>query len=165
MLGKPALVNVPRDRCPSFNLSHSGDLALLAVASGRDVGVDVEQVQPIADADAIAEHYFCARERDTLRQIDGEARMALFYTYWTRKEAILKATGDGLSLPLDQVDVSTVSGERAEVVSVLDGSGAIRDLAIVDLDPAIGYASAVAVEGVNWRYACWCWQSAPELCR
>jgi 4'-phosphopantetheinyl transferase len=161
--GKPSLDEIPNGMPLSFNVAHSAELALIAVARGRDVGVDVERVRAVEDADAIAERYFCAPERDALRQSRGESKTALFFTYWTRKEAILKATGEGLSLPLDRVDVSTILGERPQTVSVLDGSGAPRQLGLIDLRPAIGYSGALAAERADWRFAYWRWPDGREI--
>ncbi len=141
----------------TFNLSHSADLALIAVTRGRAVGVDVEHLRPVTDADAIAEGYFCPAERSILRQRSGPAKQALFLTYWTRKEALLKATGDGLGLPLDAVDVSAVRGDEAAAVRVVDGAGVLRRLSLLDLCPPGDYLGAVAVEGSGWRLACWHW--------
>jgi len=161
--GKPSLIETHEDVPLSFNVSHSDELALIAVARGRDVGVDVEGVRAIANADGIAERYFCAPEREALRSSQDESKTTLFLTYWTRKEALLKATGDGLSVPLDRVDVSGVLGEQPQLVFVLDGSGAPRQLALVDLKPAGGYIGALAVEGSGWQLSCWRWPDSGDL--
>ena len=155
--GKPSVLERLAGMSLSFNVSHSAELALIAVARGRELGVDVEHVRAIEDADAIAERYFCAPERDELRSSQGHAKTERFFTYWTRKEALLKATGDGLSLPLDRVDVSIVQRGQSWTIPVLDGSRATRHLTLVDLKPAVGYAGALAVEGAGWRHVCWRW--------
>jgi 4'-phosphopantetheinyl transferase len=161
--GKPSLVDRLRGEPLAFNISHSDELALIAVARGREVGVDVERLRPIEDVDAIAGHYFCAQERDVLQSRQGESKTAFFLAYWTRKEAVLKATGDGLSVPLDQVDVSTVPGDRPHVIAVADGAGALRQLALVDLKPASGYVGALAVEGTGWQLNCWSWPDQGDV--
>jgi 4'-phosphopantetheinyl transferase len=141
----------------AFNLSHSADLALIAVTRGRAVGIDLEHLLPFAEADAIAEGYFCPAERVALRQCVGPAKQALFLTYWTRKEALLKATGDGLRLPLDAVDVSAVRGDGPAAVQVADGAGVLRHLTLLDLRPPGDYLGTVAVEGGDWQLARWHW--------
>lgn len=162
-LGKPSLIETHTGAPLSFNVSHSDELALIAVTRGRAVGVDVEGMREIDEADGIAEHYFCAPERDELRSSQGRSTTALFLTYWTRKEAVLKATGDGLSMPLDRVDVSGVPGEQPQTVVVLDGSGAPRQLALVDLKPTERYVGALAVEGIGWQYSCWRWPHSGDI--
>src|SRR5262245_8409839 len=93
---KPGLIEPAGSNWLSFNLSHSAGVALIAVAHQREVGVDVERMRHIDQADGIAEHHFCVSERDTLRITPEERKSDLFFAYWTRKEALLKATGEGI---------------------------------------------------------------------
>ena len=130
--GKPALIQTFTDI--RFNLSHSADLALIAVTRGREVGVDVERVQRGIHFDQIVEHYFEPAEAWELRTSPPHERVSKFFDLWTRKEACLKADGSGL-----------VGNPR------LDRFG-VRNLC-----PAIGYSSAVASEGTDWQLACWNW--------
>src|SRR5262245_39260742 len=100
--GKPNLAaGFARARL-QFNVSHSGELALVALTVGRAVGVDVEWIRHDLDVEAIAERYFSARENAALATLAADARRDAFYACWTRKEAYIKAVGDGLALPLDQ---------------------------------------------------------------
>jgi 4'-phosphopantetheinyl transferase len=131
-MGKPALVQTFTDL--RFNLSHSGDLALIAVARGREVGVDVERLQRDIEFDPIVEHYFEPAEVWDLRTAPPQERVERFFDLWTRKEACVKAEGGGLGLP-----------------PCTDRFG-VRNLC-----PALGYAGAVASEGDEWRLACWHW--------
>jgi 4'-phosphopantetheinyl transferase len=131
-MGKPSLKQTFTDL--RFNLSHSGDLALIAVTRGRDVGVDVERVQRDIEFDPIIEHYFDPTEAWDLRTAPPQERVGRFFDLWTRKEACLKAEGSGL-------------GARTRP----DRFG-VRNLC-----PALGYAGAVASEGDEWRLACWNW--------
>ncbi len=130
--GKPSLVQLFTDL--RFNLSHSADLALIAVARGREVGVDVERVQKEILFEQIAEHYFEPTEAWDLRIAPPDERALRFFDLWTRKEACLKAEGTGLG-----------SRPRPEVFGVRN------------LCPASGYAGAVASEGDDWQLACWEW--------
>jgi 4'-phosphopantetheinyl transferase len=131
-MGKPALVQTFTDL--RFNLSHSGDLALIAVTRGREVGVDVELVQRDIEIDPIVEHYFEPAEVWDLRTAPPQERVSRFFDLWTRKEACVKAEGTGL------------------------GSAARTDrFGVRNLCPADGYAGAVASEGDEWRLACWHW--------
>jgi 4'-phosphopantetheinyl transferase len=112
--GKPAL---PAG-APRFNLSHSGDQALLAVSWECEVGVDLEAVRALEDIDGLAATCFSATERRVLAQLPEALRLEAFYDGWTRKEAFLKLLGDGLSRPLDSFDVTLTPGEPARLLRV-----------------------------------------------
>ena len=112
--GKPKLHQNESSFPLHFSLSHCRSIALLAVAAGRPVGVDVEEVRPI-EAE-VADSHFSASERVQLNQLQGDAWLLGFYRCWTRKEAILKAEGVGLSRPLDSFDVSLLPDETAELL-------------------------------------------------
>ena len=149
--GKPALRG-PASLC--FNASHSGELAVVGVARGRELGIDIEWVRPVEDALGIAEQFFCEAEHASLRAAQGVDRLATFFRYWTRKEAILKATGEGLGLPLNCVDVGWPSSPSAVVhpVQVQDASAVTRHFGVLDLSVSDGFNSAIAVEGSpGWR--------------
>ena len=104
--GKPSLVNQDGARTIEFNLSHSGGLALFAFAVGRRIGIDVETLRRDLTTSEIAERFFSTVERAALRQLPEGQRHHAFFLCWTRKEAFIKALGEGLSHPLDQFDVS-----------------------------------------------------------
>jgi 4'-phosphopantetheinyl transferase len=89
-----------------FNVSHSGGLALMGFIRGREIGVDVEKMRPMPDAMQLAERFFSVSEREDLRAVPGDEVSKAFFRCWTRKEAYIKAKGEGLSLPLHQFDVS-----------------------------------------------------------
>lgn len=105
--GKPQLAVDQNPRALEFNLSHSGRIALIAVGSEQRIGVDVEKIRLDVDTGALAERFFSVRERAGLRALPDDLRVAGFFACWTRKEAFLKATGDGLSFPLTDFSVST----------------------------------------------------------
>src|SRR5207237_1874899 len=94
--GKPALPPRLDGTRLEFNLSHSGDMAVLAISRGPAVGVDVEQVIRVSELDSIASRFFSASEKAALNAVPAHARDSAFYSCWTRKEAFLKALGDGL---------------------------------------------------------------------
>jgi len=155
--GKPFVAKTPSDLPLCFNVSHSEDLALIAFTYRREVGIDVEWVKSISEMDQIAERYFCPSERELLRRSRADTRPILFHQYWTRKEAIVKATGDGLSVRLDRIDVSTVAEDRLEPITLQDGLGLTRHLSVIDLQPKAGYVGALAVEGGGCSVARWRW--------
>jgi 4'-phosphopantetheinyl transferase len=140
--GKPFL-EMPRSALVlSFNLSHSDAMALIAVAWHRKVGVDVERVRPDIQYDSIAKNVFSTREYADLCGLPQEQRCAAFFAGWTRKEAYIKARGEGLSRPLDSFSVSLLPDEPALLESEDDAGWHIYPLT-----PADGYAAAVAVAG------------------
>jgi 4'-phosphopantetheinyl transferase len=98
--GKPALAPGQADRPIHFSLAHSGRLALVALAGAGAVGVDVEEVRPLADVLALARRMFAAEEHELLAALPEAERVPTFLQYWTRKEAALKMLGEGLRVPL-----------------------------------------------------------------
>jgi phosphopantetheine--protein transferase-like protein len=111
----------------TFNLSHAGGVALLAFSRSRELGVDVERVRRDLDVDSIARRYFSLHEQRDLATFNSEERYETFFRCWTRKEAYIKAKGEGLSLPLDQFDVSLAKGDTNALISTRhDGSEAAR---------------------------------------
>ena len=103
--GKPNL-DLPSGSWLKFNLSHAGKLALLAVTAGRELGVDLELIRPGMAQELIPEQFFSPSEVESLRGLPEEHQDAAFFACWTRKEAYVKAKGKGLSIPLDEFDVS-----------------------------------------------------------
>ncbi|MGH7830115.1 MAG: 4'-phosphopantetheinyl transferase family protein [Candidatus Binatia bacterium] len=152
--GKPALVS---ESGLSFNLSHSGGLALYAVACGREVGIDVEFLHPDFPHEQIAERFFSRREISALLTLPPQSRPQGFFNCWTRKEAYIKAKGDGLSFRLDQFDVSLAPGEPAALVNVNGDRRELSRWSLQELNPASDCAAALAVEGRDYRLLCWQW--------
>ncbi|HEX8139722.1 MAG TPA: 4'-phosphopantetheinyl transferase superfamily protein [Pyrinomonadaceae bacterium] len=158
--GKPALdLEEVEGGCETlhFNLSHSEDLALLAVSRGRALGVDIESIRPDFAHQQIAERFFSEREAATLDALPRSLQPEAFFNCWTRKEAYIKARGEGLSLALDGFDVSLVPGERAALLSVRDDPEEALRWSLRELPIGPGYAGALAVEGHDWRLKCWRW--------
>lgn len=135
--GKPALLN-PASML-RFNVSHSDDLMLLAVTYGREIGIDLEHMQPNLPFETLADHYFDPEEAWELRQLPVEKRAWKFYDVWTCTEARLKAGGTGF----------------AEGGRVLDPDR----WSMLKLAPAAGFAAALAVEGVDFQLECCSWPS------
>ncbi|MEU8800231.1 4'-phosphopantetheinyl transferase superfamily protein [Spirillospora sp. NPDC048819] len=134
--GKPRLPGAGVD----FSLSHSGDRVVLVLAEGAEVGVDVER-ESDRDIDRLAEMVLTAPEREALAAMPDRRRG--FHSYWSRKEALLKATGHGLAAPMTAIRV-TAPDEPAEVLA-WDGEAAVSPVRLADLDPGPGYAAAAAV--------------------
>lgn len=128
----------------SFNVSHAGDVALVAVGAGR-VGVDVEEMQPEVPMRALARRFFTAAENEALSAMSGDDLVRGFYGCWTCKEAFVKAVGEGLSFELDRVEVA-VRPLLARVVSIDGDEGAAAGWTLRDVQVGPGYAAAVAVD-------------------
>jgi phosphopantetheinyl transferase len=127
-----------------FNTSHTGDLAVIAIARGRRVGVDVERIRDIADVADLAAAHFTRRERDLLGSTDARTRSALFLAIWTAKEAAVKATGIGLSLPLLSFDTGLPGGGTwGPVPCDVDGT----PITLQRLDTATGHVGTIALQG------------------
>jgi 4'-phosphopantetheinyl transferase len=130
-----------------FNVSHSGDLAVFAFAAELDVGVDVEQARSIPDMHQIASRFFSIEECADLQSVDIARRSQAFFNCWTRKEAYIKAMGDGLSIPLDSFRVSLHPDHEARLISVQNDPNATEVWSMQDFSPAVGFIGAVAFKG------------------
>jgi len=155
--GKPYLAEGIGDDACQFNLTHSHELAAYAFTRGREIGIDLEYVRPLADAEEIASRFFSARENAEFHSLPEDLKLEAFYNCWTRKEAYLKATGEGLGRDLDTFDVSLFPGAPAALLKVEgDQAEATRwSLRTLALDSE--YVAALAVEGSGWRVAYWEW--------
>lgn len=142
--GKPILIGNHANEL-QFNLTHSNDLALLALSPTSEVGVDVELIRPIS-AD-VAKRFFSEYEQQRLQQSNIAEWCESFFTCWTRKEAFLKGVGFGLTIPLNSFDVSVGTNEPARLVSVRDGHADKSAWIMEHLAPAVGYLGALAVSG------------------
>jgi 4'-phosphopantetheinyl transferase len=129
-----------------FNLSHSKGLALYAFSRHHEIGVDFEHIRDIPEMEQIARRFFSAGENAVFHALPKSKKKEVFFSFWTRKEAVLKATGDGLSRPLDRFDVSLAPGEPARLLRIDGGSKTIPQWLVQDLKPAPGFAAAFAVE-------------------
>lgn len=138
----------------AFNISHTDKLALYAFAYDTEIGVDVETVKPDFPVADISGYYFSMAERAALSQVPLAQRPAAFFNGWTRKEAYIKAVGDGLSLPLDSFDVTLTPGEPARLLATRAQPTAASEWSLFDLQPGPGYAGALAVYGSGWRVVC-----------
>lgn len=154
--GKPGFDATMNTGDLRFNLSHSGEVALVAVAEDRELGVDVESFRTIEE-DALAERFFSRRENTALRALPSGDRRAAFYACWTRKEAYVKARGDGLAIALDQFSVTVAPHEAARLLDVEGHSAEAGHWTLADLDVGDGYAAALCIEGRAGAITCWQW--------
>lgn len=142
--GKPALAPRFADTGWRFNVSHCDDVAVYAFSTGREIGIDVEAIRAVREADDIAARFFSRRENEAYLALAPGDKPLGFFNCWTRKEAFVKALGDGLSLPLDKFDVSLAPGEPAKLLraerALGDGSGWRLD----SFSPLPGFIAALA---------------------
>jgi 4'-phosphopantetheinyl transferase len=121
------------------------------------VGIDLERIRFDLAVAEIAERFFSRREVAMLRVFPTDVQRQAFFRCWTRKEAYIKARGEGLSLPLDQFDVSLAPGEPFAVRGTQKDPSEASRWSLQELIPAPGYVAALAVEGRCWRLNCWQW--------
>ncbi len=125
-----------------FNLSHSGDLILLGISGGAPVGVDVEQWSPDVEFSDLAVNYFSTLERERLIALDRGLWPEAFFNCWSRKEAYLKATGEGVTNGLDHFDVAFVPGEPARLIADRRDPRATARWSLEALPMPAGYSAA-----------------------
>ena len=160
--GKPALslaelpVGTP---AMEFSVSHSGRFGLIAVSLKTPIGVDIEAWNPAVKHQRLAERFFAPTEVIELSKLPLESQLAGFYRCWTSKEAYLKATGRGLSLPLDSFCVSADPVRPAALVAVDDHPAASHDWTAQSLTVSHGYSATVMIAQSPCEFACWEWAS------
>lgn len=139
----------------AFNLTHSGGRALLGVTRAGELGVDLEQVRKMQDLEGIARRFFAPGEVAVLTAVDASWRERAFFHCWTRKEAFIKALGEGLSRPLDQFEVTLRPGDPAQLLWVQDEPTEHERWQFTHLDPWPGYVGCVALAARGWTTRCW----------
>lgn len=155
--GKPELAAGPGSACVHFNFSNSENLGLLAVTRVGSVGVDVEQLRPVRDAQALVARFFSPRENREFSALPEAEQPAAFFNLWTRKEALLKATGEGIAHSLNQVEVTFRRGEPARLLALPRGESPDR-WCLKHLDPAPAFVGALVVRGTPASVSCLAFQ-------
>lgn len=157
--GKPLLAREADRRRLSFNASHAESLALIALSDGRAVGVDVECIREDRMNLAVARRFFSADEVEKLLSLPESRRAKAFFNGWTRKEAFLKACGEGLSMPLEAIEVSLHPDEDARLLAIAGDPAATSHWSLIPLTPVPGYIGALVVEGGRPdNLLCYRWQ-------
>lgn len=152
--GKPELAE-PGDPPLRFNLSHSEELALVAVTADADLGVDIEVVRPLDAPEALARTVFSPAELGELLDLPAADRLAGFFNGWTRKEAWLKARGEGLIGDLEGFDVTLAPGREPRLLRVAGDPDEAARWRLVAFAPAPGAVAAVALRAASCRLAFW----------
>ncbi len=156
--GKPSLDGSAAESGLRFNFSNAGGMALAAFARGRDLGVDLEELVRVADFAGIAQRFFSPAENAALLALPPESRDAAFFTCWTRKEAYIKAVGEGLSIPLDSFDVTLAPGDPPRLLATRGEPGGVTRWSLHALHPGPGFVGALAVEGSAPEVRCFAWE-------
>lgn len=152
--GKPEL---PDAAGVHFNVSHSEAVALIAVGSVGPLGVDVEWHRPLEDLDELARRNFSARENARLAELAEERRAEAFFTCWTRKEAFVKALGEGLSHPLDSFDVTLAPGEPARFLEIRSAAPGDPEWRLHELVCPPRFSAALVTPAPDPVVRCWRW--------
>lgn len=158
--GKPRLSSTESSISLEFNPSHSSGLLVVAITQGTQVGVDIELIRPLPDLNLIASHSFSEYEQNLLSQLTGEEKHLGFFRGWTRKEAYLKALGNGLSVPLDSFDISLSASNPIGMLSNRFDPDEVSRWSFYTFVPCQGFIGALVIEGqevapsfIQWEMA------------
>jgi 4'-phosphopantetheinyl transferase len=138
-----------------FNVAHSEDLALFAITRLGPVGVDVECIRVVRDVDELVARFFSVRENGLFQKLASSEMPSAFFNLWTRKEALLKATGEGITGGLDRVEVSFLPDEPAQLLAMSGDVESAAQWSLHELSPATGFVGAVAIQEKNIQVRCW----------
>ena len=153
--GKPEVVEEQNETELRFNVSHSADVAILAVSCNRAVGVDIEAIREQPDCLELAKRYFSEREYREMVALSPDERRRAFFACWTRKEAFVKACGVGLSYPLTEFSVSVRADVAGTIEEISLEPNALSRWSLIDVHPGREYAGAVVCENPPCQLACW----------
>ena len=149
--GKPELSPLSHDTALHFNVSHSHGHLLVAIARNCAVGIDIEMIRPEMDIEAIAERFFSSAETQQLRALTGLDKREGFFNGWTRKEAYLKARGEGIGAGLRRFAVSLIPGKPARLLFDQRDPGAVTRWSIRELPADSGFSAALAVQAADFE--------------
>jgi 4'-phosphopantetheinyl transferase len=144
--GKPRVESTFQNQTLQFNLAHSKDYAIYTFTWGRAIGVDLEHVHPLPEAEDLAERFFTPRENAWLNSFTGDKHTEAFFQLWTCKEAFLKAHGSGLTTPLNQVDV-LIGGDSSIRILAIDSKLDSSSWRLEIFNPIHAYQAALALNG------------------
>ncbi len=156
--GKPELAAEQNPDGVRFNLSHAHELALIAISRGAPVGVDLEHRRDLDDVFGLAQRHFSPIELAELSALPRELWEAGFFACWTRKEAYVKATGEGLSTALDRFAVSVSPHEPPQLLHVDGDPERARGWRLMDVSPAPDYVATLAVQREDWQLVTHHWR-------
>lgn len=147
--GKPALKTVLHKKHLEFNLSHSKDFAVYAFGLDRKIGIDLEHIRPMPDMDDFVRQFFSLRENVLVNSLSGKQKEETFFKIWTCKEAFLKANGSGLTVPINQVEISVEHDGSITLLSIGGGREQADAWRLELFSPSPDHQAALVVEGHN----------------
>lgn len=153
--GKPGIAN---ENSLQFNITHSQNIALFAFTKKIAIGIDVELVNPDIEAKDIAKNFFSINEIRSLLALPEEQQALGFFNCWTRKEAFIKAVGEGLSFPLDKFEVSMEPDKPAKLLATHWEPEAVSKWSLYSLSPAADFVGCLAIEGLPSEVKFWNFQ-------
>jgi 4'-phosphopantetheinyl transferase len=153
--GKPEVIMPSGRGSIHFSLSHSGQLAVYALRHYGPVGVDVEVVRPLRELPDLASRCFTERELQSFHAAPEKEKLTAFFSGWTRKEAVLKATGQGIAEAMKEVEVNLAPGEAVRVLRFSGEEVRASRWSLHALAPAHSYVAALAYEGAALELKCW----------
>lgn len=160
--GKPKVRFIKTSSQLEFNLSHSSGLLVLAIASGRQVGVDIERIRPLQNLEQVAANSFSDYEWNVLSTLAPEEKLPGFFRCWTRKEAYLKARGDGLSIPLKSFDMSLAADNPIGMLSNRLDPNEVSRWSFYTFSPEKEFIGALALEGQGVKPIFSQWKATQE---
>jgi 4'-phosphopantetheinyl transferase len=155
--GKPSIAN---NNSLRFNISHSQNIALFAFTKKFNIGIDVEFVNPNIEVKEIATSFFSTNEIKNLLALPEKQQTIGFFYCWTRKEAFIKAVGEGLSFPLDKFEVSLEPNKPAKLLATDWQSKDVSKWSIYSLSPEANFVGSLVIEGLVEKVKCWSWQKS-----
>jgi 4'-phosphopantetheinyl transferase len=155
--GKPFLNGELNRAGLRFNLSHSKGKVLYAITLDRELGIDIERIRTDADTQGVARRWFSPREASAMQDLAPELQRRAFFAGWTRKEAYLKARGEGLTYPLHVFEVTVRPDEPVVLLGNAQDPTEIHRWRLADIPMGPGYAAAMVVEGHAWVPKYWHW--------
>ena len=158
--GKPALAAEFAGAGVHFNVAHSEDLALVAVTRIGAIGVDVECIRPVKEMDELVARFFSARETELFRELRADEKPAAFFNLWTRKEALLKVTGEGITRSLSLVEVSFLPGEVPRLLAIAGDTSKASRWTLRELSPAPGFTGALTIQAQDVNVRCGKWDAS-----
>jgi 4'-phosphopantetheinyl transferase len=159
--GKPRLDDAFHDTGIHFNVCHSEGLALYIFTRDHKVGIDIERVRDFPEMVQIIEQFFSVREKMVFRRLPDSKKREAFFNCWTRKEAFIKAIGEGFFYPLNQFDVSFAPDEPSRLLTIEGDSEKVSQWLMGSIKPALGFTAAFAVQSHDWRLHFWQWPDQP----
>jgi 4'-phosphopantetheinyl transferase len=145
--GKPSLKPSNMQKGIGFNVSHAEDYILFAVSQNEGVGIDIEYLDPQFSTQEIAEQFFSSSEAAVFQSLPENFKTEAFFNCWTRKEAFIKAIGEGLSCPLKDFDVSLRPGDPAKLLEIRRPGASASEWGLFDIEVGKDYKAALAVKG------------------